>query len=428
MSKSVPFVVAVASEKGGVGKTTVSTNLAVFLKGLREDLPVSIASFDNHFSVENMFAIGRHRGRSVSDLFQGTQAAELMQIGEYGVEFMASEQRLTPPGDDPHFLRQALSRSDLSGILILDTRPILDYFTCSALLAADLILVPVKDRASLVNVSSIRRTMEEIGANVERLWLLPSIIDRRLRLRNNMPLDRFLADSARERDYQVIDTYIAKSPKVEGLATNLTSRVYPVLTHARYTNAYRQFKDLAGFVLDRFDGTDQFVSQSQATDSSTIEGSPGPLRRLALECPVCHASPDGGEEYFFQALGTRRRGFVHANCLQHLVEGTDAESFLSGALLAVEMGVDDLVGPNGFVLHLFDEEGEKMDEEKVFFDAGTPLQRFLSHASGRSTQELFRDVLLLGLDPEKARRYAGKEGYKEFSLLRRRALRNIFSS
>ncbi|NIP49193.1 MAG: ParA family protein, partial [Gammaproteobacteria bacterium] len=42
-----PFVITVASEKGGVGKTTIATNLAVYLKALREDLPVTIASFDN---------------------------------------------------------------------------------------------------------------------------------------------------------------------------------------------------------------------------------------------------------------------------------------------------------------------------------------------------------------------------------------------
>ena len=48
---SRPFVVTVASEKGGVGKTTIATNLAVYLKALHEDLPVTIASFDNHFSI-----------------------------------------------------------------------------------------------------------------------------------------------------------------------------------------------------------------------------------------------------------------------------------------------------------------------------------------------------------------------------------------
>ncbi len=104
------------------------------------------------------------------------------------------------------------------------------------------------------------------------------------------------------------------------------------------------------------------------------------------------------------------------------------ETFLSGGgILAVEMGVDDMVGDDGFVLHLFDAEGDKVGDEQVFFDVGTPWQGFLSRAAGRSTRELFRDVLLLGLDTAKARRYAERDGYGEFSRLRRRVLREVFS-
>ena len=55
--KNYPYVITVSSEKGGVGKTTLATNLAIFLKALDENLPVSILSFDNHFTVDKMFAI-----------------------------------------------------------------------------------------------------------------------------------------------------------------------------------------------------------------------------------------------------------------------------------------------------------------------------------------------------------------------------------
>ncbi len=43
--------------------------------------------------------------------------------------------------------------------MILDTRPILDWFTEAALLAADLVLTPVKDRAALVNAAALRAVL-----------------------------------------------------------------------------------------------------------------------------------------------------------------------------------------------------------------------------------------------------------------------------
>lgn len=96
MEQGRPFVVTIASEKGGVGKTTLATNLAVYLKALCEDLPVTIVSFDNHFSVDNMFAIGPRRGASVAGLLCDEDPADLVHLGEYGVQYLASERYLSP--------------------------------------------------------------------------------------------------------------------------------------------------------------------------------------------------------------------------------------------------------------------------------------------------------------------------------------------
>ncbi len=291
MDEAGLFVVTVASEKGGVGKTTIATNLAVYLKALREDLPVTIASFDNHFSIDHMFAIGGHRGRSVAGLFAGTAAGELTGLGEYGVQFLASERELQAPDDDPQHLRRALGRSGLRGILIFDTRPIIDYFTRNALLAADLVLVPVKDRPSLVNVASLLRVIREGEGDPARVWLLPSLIDARLRLRADIGVREFLTFAARERDYQVIDTWIAKSPKVEGLATGFSSRIHPVITHARGTAVHRQFRELADFVLQQH----QDSPAGSRPHSLPEELPPGRRRRLQAECPLCRSARRRGE-------------------------------------------------------------------------------------------------------------------------------------
>jgi len=428
MERQHPYVITVASEKGGVGKTTIATNLAVFIKALREDLPVTIASFDNHFSVDSMFAIGRHYGQSVAGLFGAIPAAELVQIGEYGVQFMASERALIPPDNDYGHLRRALSDSGLSGVLVLDTRPILDYFTLNALLASDLVLAPVKDRPSLVNIASIRQTMEDIGADPQRLWLVPSLIDKRLRLRGDLGVREFLVGQAEERDYQVVDTWIAKSPKVEGLTTNLSSKVYPVLTHARYTAVHYQFRSLAAFALGQYDHCHAPVACAWALEQARDVQMPAVRqRRLVQECPVCGAAVDGSEGHFFQDLRSRRIGFLHTPCLGNLTAGTDMATFLpvSGLMVAVRGDDGESEPAERVQLHLFDAYGDDIGNEGCPADVDSPWPAFFRAASGREAGELFHDAMVVSFQEGPPGQYLDREGYAEFGRLRRRALRSI---
>lgn len=247
---SQPYVVTVSSEKGGVGKTTLATNLAIYLKALNEELPVTLFSFDNHFSVDRMFRIGRREPQGdVLSLLEGQGAEKLVETGEYGVQFIPSSRRLAAIRDrinTPDLLARVLADSKLTGIVIIDTRPDLDIFTQSALYAADRVIVPVKDAPSLENCKNLYDFFEEQNLSKRPLRILPCLIDSRIRYGGPFKDPyRLLKGYAINRGYRCLEGYIAKSPKVESLNTNPEGKIYPVLTHGRGTDVHVQFTHVA---------------------------------------------------------------------------------------------------------------------------------------------------------------------------------------
>jgi hypothetical protein len=331
---SAPYIVTISSEKGGVGKTTLATNLAIYLKALHEDLPVTLLSFDNHFSVDQMFRISRQPAKGdVSGLFSGSNPDALIEIGEYGVQFIPSSNQLNVLRHelkDPAVLAKALTQSSFGGIVIIDTRPDLDIFTQNALYAADRAIVPVKDAPSMENCRHIYDFFDSHGLSRRPLRILPCLVDNRIHY--DGPFSdpyQLLKAYAINRGYRCMEGFIAKSPKVESLNTNPEGKIYPILTHGRQTEVHLQMTNVARQVylhsieteLRRLDEYLINIVHAEEEHQSAYETRCKQLETGCLVCGKSLVANDGisAAGYFARSSDGRVSGLIEEECFTNLV-------------------------------------------------------------------------------------------------------------
>ena len=456
--QNFPYVVTISSEKGGVGKTTLSINLAIFLKALDEDLPVTIFSFDNHFTVDKMFEIRGQKPRGdVTDLLAATPAAELLHTGQYGVNYIPSSFALAEfkgTIKNPMALARLLAVSQLPGIVIIDTRPDLDILTCNALYAADRVIIPVKDMPSLENCRNIFELFDKRGLDKKSLTLIPCLVDSRIKYDGPFADQKTLLKAyAINRGYRCLDTFISKSPKVESLNTNPDGRIYPVLTHARNTDVYGQFARLAKTVVEEFRATGEprallFRQWLDAEDERGQEAYQARLAGTKRDCLLCSRplvhEGSGTAAYYFETSAAGTSGFIEDDCFL---------GFLSSAIYrlgkeisrtdpAWEM-VRESARESSFVFRPVETGNSSMVEVSRFDPEGCqmlkklyPLREFEGGLLRRERSKLFnfvsaaiptydgkpRDLFLVvhPVDPQNHDAILREENYRRFSALKKR--------
>jgi pilus assembly protein CpaE len=152
-------IVAVYSPKGGVGCTTIATNLAVAL-ARRTKKPVAIVDLDLQFGDVGV-ALDLRGANSIIDLVEHSESIDAALIDEIFVRHESGIRALVAPENialvesvDPHRVVQALDRlREHFAYIVCDLWSSLDELTLSTLRAADRIaLVTTPELPSLKNV------------------------------------------------------------------------------------------------------------------------------------------------------------------------------------------------------------------------------------------------------------------------------------
>lgn len=165
-------VIAVANQKGGVGKTTTTVNLAASLATMRRH--VLLVDMDPQGNATTGVGIDKHQqATSLNDVLLGQARAEDI-VRKLPDEFLSvlpgtpdltvAEVALMQQDHREYRLREALQpiRQQYDFVLI-DCPPSLNMLTVNALVAADSVIIPMQcEYYAMEGLSALVNTIEEI--------------------------------------------------------------------------------------------------------------------------------------------------------------------------------------------------------------------------------------------------------------------------
>ena len=253
------IVLSVANQKGGVGKTTTSVNLAASLAQMKRR--VLLIDLDPQGNATMGSGINKHDLEvSVYDvLVDDADAAEMIvQAEAAGFDLLGANTDLTGAELDlanrekrEYRLREALgSLQQRYDYVIIDCPPALGLLTINGLVAANSVIIPMQcEYYALEGLSALMGTIERIKASLNPDLMVEGLVRTMYDPRNSL---------SREVSLQLIEhfgdrVYRTVVPRNVRLA-EAPSYGVPIIFYDRQSRGARAYLALAGEVVKRREG------------------------------------------------------------------------------------------------------------------------------------------------------------------------------
>lgn len=252
-----PRIMAVANQKGGVGKTTTTINLAAAFA--EQQLNVLIVDLDPQGNASTGLGVDADQRRyttyellleeiELQDVVLPTEFEHLwiipatVDLSSADIELIANEKR-------SYLLRDALRQTEIDGygfdVILIDCPPSLSLLTVNAFIAADSVLVPLQSEFfALEGLSQLMMTIREVRQAGNPDLRIEGVVLTMHDARNN--LSQQVEQDAREnlRDL-VFRTRIPRNVRV----SEAPSFAAPVLTYDPQSKGAVAYRELADEII-----------------------------------------------------------------------------------------------------------------------------------------------------------------------------------